>query len=226
MDPVTIIVLGSAIGALGAYLFGRRPNLTPYIQYFLHPNQHPEYLVEFPRLLYDNKNNIPDKPGVYGWYFDSYLFDKLFDDASKADFAQNSIKIEIPWAAINKEYYLMYIGIAGKNGRTLRERIYEDHLNQNSEGSTLRQSLAALLYDDIGLDPQKQLNGKEERTRLNCWIFEHARVAWRTIDAPEPVETEFIKRYGKVLPLNIEKNKYNPWGKKLEALRNDWRTFV
>lgn len=110
------------------------PELLHHMQFFLNPNP-----MHDPKQLYDDRNNIPNVPGVYGWYFDSHLFDKLFDDASKADFAQNAIKIEIPWVP-NKEYYLMYIGITE---RPLRERIYDDHLKQNSKGSTLRQSLAA-----------------------------------------------------------------------------------
>ena len=218
MDLVTI--LGIAYGVrLVNYLLNKLPNSTPYMQFFLNPNQHPDHM-HFPRLLYDDNNNIPDKPGIYGWYF-SYLFDKLFDDASKADFAQNALKIETPQEP-HKEYYLMYIGITEKS---LRNRIYDKHLYGNSEDSTLRQSLAALFYDDIRLDPRKQLTGEEERTRLNSWIFEYARVAWITIDAPKPVEREFIKRYGKVLPLNLENNDYNPWGDNLRALRKKWRAF-
>jgi hypothetical protein len=224
MNPIYIwVAAANVLRILNKGLGSTPPNpeLLRHMQYFRHPNQNPNYPVDFPMLLYTNKNNIPDKPGVYGWYFDSYLFDKLFDDASKADFAQNAIKIEMP-GVVSKEYYLMYIGITE---RTLRERIYNEHLNANSKASTFRQSLAALLYDDIGLDPRKQLNGKEEITRLNSWIFEHARVAWITIDNPEPVEIEFIKRYGKVLPLNIDDNDYNPWRKKLKALRKNWRAF-
>lgn len=165
-----------------------------------------------PKQLFENKELIPDKPGVYGWYF-CHLFDKLFvDDASKADFTNKAIKMDVPQISnenYSLKYLLMYIGIAGRTkGRTLRDRIYDEHLKQNTVGSTVRHSLAALLYDNISLDPRDQLCSKEEKDKLNAWIFDNARVAWLIYDDPEPIETEFIRLHGHILPLNVDKKKY------------------
>jgi len=191
------------------------PQLSGQILYFRNP------VLYEPEQIYQSKDLVPDEPGVYGWYY-NYSFENLFDEVSKPLFVQNRITV----SSDNKEYSLMYIGIAGKTekNRSLRDRIYDDHLIQNSEGSTVRQSLAALLYDKIGLDPRKQLNGEEERTKLNSWIFRYAKVAWITCEDPESVETELFKIYGKILPLNLKGNeKTNPCYTKLSDLRKNWR---
>ena len=161
-----------------------------------------------PYLLYREKQIIPERLGVYAWYFDN-LFDTYF-----AHNNQSVIRIDPKW-------FLLYIGIA--KDRTLRDRIHGDHLNQNSEGSTLRQSLAALLWKDIDLDASKQLNGENEKMKLNNWIFHHAVVAWTETDKPEVVENLMLHEFGHLLYLNIENNKKNPNRKILKQLRKLWR---
>ncbi|MGA1979067.1 MAG: GIY-YIG nuclease family protein [Sedimentisphaerales bacterium] len=158
--------------------------------------------------IYYTKQLIPERLGVYAWYFDN-LFDTYF-----AHNNQSVIRIDPKW-------FLLYIGIA--EYRTLRDRIHGDHLNQNSEGSTLRQSLAALLWKDIDLDASKQLNGENEKMKLNNWIFHHAVVAWTETDKPEVVENLMLHEFGHLLYLNIENNKKNPNRKILKQLRKLWR---
>jgi hypothetical protein len=194
---------------------------TEIEQYFINP------VLYAPKRLYDENNLIPNKPGVYGWYFCDLFENELFDDESKTNFIRDAIKIEVPQIP-NEDYLLvyrlMYIGIA--KDETLRNRIYKKHLKANSENSTLRKSLAALLYDKIGLDPQKQLNGEVEKNKLNSWIFENAKVAWITLDNPKSVETKFIEQHGKILPLNLQENEeYNPCYKNLSAKRQKWRSL-
>ena len=180
-----------------------KSNLEEVIKYFKNPT------LYFPQYIYEYKEYIPNNPGLYAWYFNVY-FD-LFNF------------IKIPHMGDVKDWFLLYVGVAGKkSGRTLRDRVYGDHLNQNSKGSTLRFSLAALLWKDIGLNPKKKLKGEEEKKRLNSWIFQHAKVAWIEIQNPEKLETQIIKEYGKCLPLNLKGNKANPCKKELKQLRKEW----
>ena len=87
----------------------------------------------------------------------------------------------------------------------------------------MRQTLATLLWKDIGLDPKKQLNGEDERKRLNGWIFQHARVAWVKTNKPEKMEKLMLKEFGESLRFNIKGNKANLFKKDLKQLRKQWR---
>ncbi|HUW18895.1 MAG TPA: hypothetical protein VMW16_06295 [Sedimentisphaerales bacterium] len=173
-----------------------------------------------PQDLYYKKQLIPERPGVYAWYFDHY-FSTLFHESPepKVDF----IELDIDrWGT--KKWFLLYVGVAGeKKERTLRDRIFGDHLNKNSKGSTFRQTLAALLYDELGLDPKKQLKGEDEKSKLNKWIFKHSKVAWVETDNPEKVESIMFEEFGQFLYFNIKGNRKNRFRKKLEHLRKYWR---
>ena len=174
-------------------------------------------VMHSPEEIYHKQHLIPKAPGVYAWYFDNH-FGTYFTANS-----QSVIRIDLDSVPCN-EWFLLYIGIAGqKKGRTLRDRIYGEHLNQNSKGSTLRQSLAALLWRDIDLDASKQLNGVNEKIKLNNWIFHHAKVAWTETDEPEVVENLMLHEFGYLLPLNIDNNKKNPHKIILKQLRKSWR---
>ncbi len=170
-----------------------------------------------PQDLYYKKQLIPERPGVYAWYFDNH-FGTYFVHNN-----QSVIRIDLD-SVPGKEWFLLYIGIAGKKkGRTLRDRIYGDHLNQNSTGSTLRHSLASLLWQEINLNPVMQLNGDNEKQKLNRWIFQHARVAWIENDNPEKIEKVMLKEFGNYLLFNIQDNKNNPYSKELQRLRKSWK---
>jgi len=189
----------------------RKPDLLTQIMDLFDPKTYN------PQDLYYNKQLIPESPGVYAWYFDNHF--GTYFTASTA----GAIKITLN-SALTQNWFLLYIGIAGKKrGRTLRNRIYGDHLNQNSKGSTLRQSLASLLWQEINLNPVMQLNGQNEKQKLNRWIFQHARVAWIENGNPRKVEKVMISRFGKYLLFNLQHNKSNPYRKELEQLRAKWR---
>ena len=191
------------------------PRLLKQINYFRRAH------LYRPEELYRSKTMIPDEPGVYGWYFDHH-FGTVDEQASGASFTHQPIIVEGRNSL--EKWQLMYIGIAGSiEGRTLRNRISDEHLRQNSKGSTLRQTLAALLYDTIGLDPRNQLNSADEKSILNNWIFEHGRVAWLTATNPEEIEKAILAEYGQLLPLNIEGNDHNPFRDRLRQLRKEWR---
>jgi len=174
-------------------------------------------VMHSPEEIYHKKHLIPEAPGVYAWYFDNH-FGTYFTDNT-----QSVITIALDSAPI-KEWFLLYIGIAGKKrGRTLRDRIFGDHLNKNSAGSTLRQSLAALLWSEINLNPVMQLNGENEKQKMNRWLFQHARVSWIETSKAEKIEKSMLRNFGCNLRFNIKGNKSNPCRKELKRLRKSWR---
>ncbi|TKJ34654.1 MAG: hypothetical protein CEE38_17440 [Planctomycetes bacterium B3_Pla] len=191
-------------------LSGRQSRLLEQIKAFFDPVTHS------PEEIYNRNQLIPQAPGVYAWYFDNHFGTYFTVNTPSPQ------KIVLDSAA-NRDWYLLYIGIAGKKrGRTLRDRI-GDHLNQNSEGSTLRQSLAALLGPEIKLNSAMQLNGENEKQKLNRWIFQHARVSWVRTSKAERIEELMIRNFGGNLRFNIKGNKSNTCRKELQRLRKSWR---
>lgn len=189
----------------------RKQELFTQIMDLFDPKTHDPY------ELYHKKDLIPQSPGVYAWYFDNHFSDYFIHKS------ESVIAIDLDSVRI-RDWYLLYIGIAGeKRGRTLRDRIYGDHLNQNSDGSTLRQSLAALLWQYINLDPAMQLNGENEKNKLNRWIFKHAKIAWIETHKPKIIEKRMLKEFGHLLRFNIQDNKENPYRKELMKRRKNWR---
>jgi hypothetical protein len=184
--------------------------LTPIMDLFDPKDQSPQE-------LYCEKELIPESTGVYAWYFDNN-FGSYFTHKSQSD-----IKFQLNSANV-QNWYLLYVGVAGKKeGRTLRDRIYSEHLNQNSKGSTLRQTLASLLWKDIHLIPAMQLNGENEKQKLNNWMFQHARVSWTETTKPELIEELILKYFGCYLRFNIKDNKSNICRKEIARLRKCWR---
>lgn len=180
----------------------------------------------FKPILYDPQDifigvkSVPLMPGLYAWYFDKSLLEIFIDKKSKHYFIipSNNLTHSV------REWYLLYIGIAGKkNGRTLQDRIYTEHLNQNSKGSTLRQTLCAILWNKINLDPAQQLNTVDEKLKLTRWMFKNARVAWIEIEKPEKLENIMLDTFGECLPFNLKGNKANPYLKEIKRLRRVWR---
>ncbi len=171
-----------------------------------------------PHNIFIGSKRVPQSPGLYGWFFGKSLVDIL-----KGIKYKNLIR-PVRTSKPERDWILLYIGIAGKKkGRTLQDRIHGEHLNQNSEGSTLRQSLAALLWKKINLDPKQQLNGVDEKSKLNLWMFENARVTWLNTENPQKIEKVFLKEFGEYLPLNLQDNKANPYRKEIKKLRKAWR---
>lgn len=172
-----------------------------------------------PLQIFLGTQAVPTSPGFYGWFFDKSMVDILKKIKPDNYFIEPG-GISEPV----RDWFLLYVGIAGKKkGRTLQDRIHGDHLKQNSKGSTLRQSLAALLWKRIGLEPKLQLNKWEEKVKLNHWMYENARVTWVNTDTPQKIEKVFLKEFGEYLPLNLQENKANPYAKELKRLRKVWR---
>lgn len=96
---------------------------------------------------------------------------------------------------------LIYIGL----GSSLAKRC---HFNGKTEGHSPRRSLAALLWQQLGLEPELGANGncklgKSSEKRLDIWMHENLLMAFDTYDDFARVEDVLIKRYAP--PLNLTK---------------------
>jgi hypothetical protein len=149
---------------------------------------------------------VPVASGIYGWYFDL-------------------LPCEIDVSACNRAHgaTLLYVGIApGRVGSqsNLRRRLLQHRRDRG--GSTLRRSLAALLAEDLGLNPgvpgrgRLKIGDQGERA-LSDWIAANARVTWVTTPEPWIVEREFIERLD--LPLNLMHNTRHPFWPRLTEAR-------
>lgn len=148
--------------------------------------------------------------GVYGWWFDHSLPLVPRDGCIELDGKR-----------------LLYIGIAPsspkscKSGRTLSHRI-NNHLRGGIGNSTLRLSLASLLKDELHFDfwrvGKKARMSPENEVSLSNWMREHAQISIADVAKPWFLEDEIIA-HGPMLPLNLRKNRRNPFYPTLSAVR-------
>jgi hypothetical protein len=108
----------------------------------------------------------------------------------------------------------------GRTNATLNARIVRNHL-RNTKSSTLRRSLAVLLWDDLDLRcTGPNTIDAESNIRLTQWMLEHLSVAI----VPILGKSHIAQIEGDVLPLldpplNIVKVVNNPGRTRLRALR-------
>ena len=148
--------------------------------------------------------------GIYGWWFDGALPEVPRDGCLKL---------------CGKT--LLYVGIApssqkyANSGRTLSGRI-KNHLFGTIGNSTLRLSLASLLQEEFHFHfwraGRKARMTHENEGRLTDWIFENANLSVAECSVPWHLEDEIIQR-GPALPLNLHKNRRNPFKPTLSTLR-------
>lgn len=101
---------------------------------------------------------------------------------------------------------LLYVGIGPvkEGSRTLTDRLVKDHRSGNIGGSTLRQSLAALLRDHLNLQPQHGSDRSRlvTETPLTRWMTSNLGLTVST--RPRPWEIEHAVITGMNPPLNIQ----------------------
>ena len=156
---------------------------------------------------------VPLVPGIYGWWF---------RDPPAAVPLNGTLK--------HHSHHLVYVGIAprrpSRNGSqsasTLYSRIIRNHLGGTIRNSTLRRSLASLLASEIGLDIKRsgkhQSMTRDDETKLNRWIANHAALSFSTHEAPWDAE-ETLLRSQLPLPLNISGSSH-PFRHQLRKLRS------
>lgn len=150
--------------------------------------------------------------GMYAWWFDSDL-----PLVPRGDCLRSG------------GHDLLYIGIAppSRSGASritpIRRRLIRNHLRGKVRGSTLRQSLAALLAERMGFAFSRDARGKprmgkDDEARLSGWMAAHAAVTFIHSDDPWGLE-EALVRTGPPLPLNLSMSQH-PFRKSLSALRS------
>jgi len=150
---------------------------------------------------------VPQDPGIYAWWF------RCMPDA----------RINASSCEVVDGLHLLYVGISPENADSashLRKRIRQ-HYRAKLSRSTLRRSLAAMLIDQLGLEPvivagRLTLAGAGEET-LSQWMSDNAFVAWHIHPRPWDVEDGIFRLMH--LPLNIKDNARNPFRVELETAR-------
>lgn len=166
-----------------------------------------------PPLLYSRSEvlnkpcPVPQKPGVYGWYF-------------------KEIPGQVPTEGCKTidGLTLLYVGISPsrKNSKqNLRKRI-KYHYQGNAYGSTLRLTLGTLLAEQSGFPLRRVGSDRMTFTHLgeqwlDEWMEENAFVCWEEHPEPWNEETEIFETVS--LPLNIQDNKHHLFADVLSELR-------
>lgn len=156
---------------------------------------------------------IPERPGVYGWWFDRV-----------------PAGVPVESCLVRDGLTLLYVGISPKappmNGRppskqTVKTRV-RYHYTGNAEGSTLRLTLGVLLAEELGIELRRVGSGTRHtfstgEQRLSEWMGEHAFVT--VTEHPEPwvLEEQLITEWS--LPLNLDQNSH-PFRSVLSAMRS------
>jgi hypothetical protein len=117
---------------------------------------------------------------------------------------------------------LIYIG----RGRSLVNRC---HFNGRTERHSPRRSLAALLWQELLLEPELRSNGnyglsKSSEIRLDAWMRENLLMAFDTLDDFEVVEDVLIKQFAP--PLNLKQCAQSAQHKTVKDLRDAMREYA
>ncbi len=174
-----------------------------------------EALVSDPVTIADARRpekdrGIPNKAGLYAWWLTS-------PDALPA----------VPASPHPSEpgLALMYVGVApadADSAETLRSRTLKKHVSSGLAGSTLRRSLAALLWQDKGWTPRLTETGRfkfspEDNAALSAWQERNLRLSWLAIESPWNHEDLAIRELEP--PLNLADNRDHPFYEDMKSAR-------
>lgn len=156
------------------------------------------------------RTDIHDVPGVYAWWVCPGALPGISGRAHPAG-----------------DLELIYVGIArsGPTSRaTLRSRVVSNHIRGTTGQSTLRRSLASLLWGSQGWRSRladRPLLVPQDEQRLTGWMQEHLRLTWVTHAEPWMVEAEMIASLQP--PLNQSANRTHPLYGHVRDARRRWR---
>lgn len=154
---------------------------------------------------------IPAEPGLYAWW-------------SMPDALPGITGPSHP----DGVHQLVYVGIARSapsSRATLRSRVVGNHIRGTTGQSTLRRSLASLLYEQEGWRSRftdRPLLVADAEGRLNDWMQKHLAVSWAVIAEPWTVEDQVISEL--TPPLNQSANSAHPLYRHVREARARWRT--
>ncbi len=146
---------------------------------------------------------LPDKPGIYAWYFCSYPSVIPVHDVYHYQ--------DIP---------LLYVGVAPSrpdSKSNLKKRI-QQHFRSNAYGSTLRLTLGCLLGLELRrVSTTRMTFTKSGEQWLSEWLSKNAFVVWQQEDEPWYLEEQILAEIS--LPLNLRGNEAHPFYSILTELR-------
>ena len=123
---------------------------------------------------------------------------------------------------------LFYVGIApgrATSSQTLRSRVVGNHVSGNLGSSTFRLTLAALLRESLGLDPERRTTKvvlpPEQNAALSAWQTKNLRVSWCVVAQPWLLEPAVIEIMAP--PLNLAANGSHPFHATLSEARRALR---
>lgn len=157
-------------------------------------------------------DELPAEPGLYSWWA-----------------IRGSIPAvpHYPHPAL-PDLDLYYLGIAPSGVRsaaTIRSRVIGNHIRGNTGASTLRLTLAALLFEDNGWEPvakgKKTLLKPQDNKDLTHWQHEYLLVCWAVHPEPWSIEHEVIRRLQP--PLNLEGNTTHAFAATVSAARKNFK---
>jgi hypothetical protein len=154
---------------------------------------------------------VPAEPGLYAWWSLPGVLPGITGTAHP-----------------DGEHELVYVGIArsGPSSRaTLRSRVVGNHIRGTTGQSTLRRSLASLLYEREGWQSRftdRPLLVPDDEVQLNAWMREHLALTWAVHEQPWTVEAQVIAEF--MPPLNQSANSAHPLYGHVREARRRWRT--
>lgn len=124
---------------------------------------------------------------------------------------------------------LLYVGIAPKDAaskETLRSRVLKRHARLGLADSTLRRSLAALLWEEEGWTPRLTESGRfklsvEDDAALLAWQERNLRVSWVHIAEPWTIEGFAIRELQP--PFNLRDNRDHPFYEPMDEARRRFK---
>lgn len=154
--------------------------------------------------------DLPAASGLYAWWIPPNVMPSLQRDGAEA-------------LSVRKDLLLLYVGISSD----LRQRLWRNHINGNTRGSTLRRTLASLVTpSDLagtgGATTATAAWTAESEMALTRWIKAHLCMTWAVHPMPKAVEADVIGTMRP--PCNLDHNVGHPNHASLSAARTTWRS--
>ncbi|NEK57041.1 GIY-YIG nuclease family protein [Geodermatophilus sabuli] len=153
---------------------------------------------------------VPSEPGLYAWWSRPGALPGITGPLH-----------------LRGEHELLYVGLArsGPSSRaTLRSRVVGNHIRGTTGQSTLRRSLASLLFEQEGWRSRftdRPLLVPDDELRLNEWMQQHLVLTWAMHEQPWTVEAQVIADLAP--PLNQSANSSHPLYPLVRDARRRWR---
>lgn len=161
------------------------------------------YVIQSAQAIRAAPDLVPDTGGLYGF---------MLKDAASLQPALDRAGLSLDVMGLG-DRPMLYIGASGAS---LRRRLY-DHLRDDSQASTFRMSLGALLTEELELKVRPLASRAafgfepEHEARLTQWIGEHLDVAWLPAERPALEERRMIQSQDPLLNISGRRAHDSAW---------------